>query len=673
MADLDDFVMTIDENDEVPNLEVVEQESEAERKHSKNKAGKKIDKKSKGRGKNKSNNVDQEEKDMNADFLVDLDADGLDSVPKTMDFALARAALKIRKNPNQFSTLDEKIAAKRKSMKSSGESFDKRRKLSTEAESEDEEDSNVEEEENDNKDIESEDDNEDGSNKSEESGSEESSEESMSESEDDEDSETDEEEREKRKAYFAPESEAAAGDIPESFTQMNLSRPIMKGLTLLGFVQPTPIQGRTIPIALLGKDICGGAVTGSGKTGAFMVPILERLLYRPKKVQVTRVVVLCPTRELAIQCHNVATKLASFTDIRLCLCTGGLSLKQQEIELKSRPDIVIATPGRLIDHVRNSQSFSMDNIEILVMDEADRMLEDGFTDELNEIVEYCPKQRQTMLFSATMTSSVDELIRLSLRRPVRIQIDPPKTAAKRLIQEFIRIRQNREDDRGAILVSLCKKHYKRKCIVFFRSKAAAHQMKIVFGLLGLKAGELHGNLSQEQRMDSLEKFRDGLVDYLMATDLAARGLDIRGVDTVINYNMPTNLSQYLHRIGRTARAGRSGRAVTMAGESDRKILKMAIKNAPKEQIRQRVVDTEVIIKYKTKLDGFVTKLKEILEEEKQERQLRDAEMKLKKAENLIKHRDEIHSRPKRTWFQTAKDKSAAKQRGRESFKQNVSL
>lgn len=233
----------------------------------------------------------------------------------------------------------------------------------------------------------------------------------------------------------------------DSFSSMNLSRPILKGLSQLGFVQPTAIQSVTIPVALLGKDICGGAVTGSGKTAAFVVPVLERLLYRPRQVPATRVVILCPTRELAIQVHSVAVKLATFTDVQFCLCVGGLSVKVQEAELRLRPDVVIATPGRLIDHMRNSVSFAMDAVEILVMDEADRwvlayirdggvsktiiniiliwemmwsdihshvsfdyvwyrMLEDGFADELGEIVKACPKSRQTMLFSATMTDNV---------------------------------------------------------------------------------------------------------------------------------------------------------------------------------------------------------------------------------------------------------------------------
>lgn len=305
----------------------------------------------------------------------------------------------------------------------------------------------------------------------------------------------------KKAAFFAPEEEGAdmkKNDSAVNFQNMNLSRPILRGLANVGFTTPTLIQQKTIPVALLGKDVVGGAVTGSGKTAAFIVPILERLLFRPKKVPTSRVVILCPTRELAMQCHSVAVKLAAFTDIKFSLAVGGLSLKVQEQELKQRPDVIIATPGRFIDHMRNSQGFSVESIEIVVMDEADRMLEDGFADELNEIINAIPKSRQTMLFSATMTDTVDKLIRLSLQRPVRIMVDTKMSTVKTLVQEFVRIRPQREHLRLAMLVLMCKDYFTQRVIVFFRSKVLAHRTRIVFGLFGLKAAELHGSLTQEQ-------------------------------------------------------------------------------------------------------------------------------------------------------------------------------
>lgn len=311
----------------------------------------------------------------------------------------------------------------------------------------------------------------------------------------------DPEEAAKKAAFFAPEEDGIdmrKNDAAINFQNMNLSRPILRGLANVGFTTPTLIQQKTIPVALLGKDVVGGAVTGSGKTAAFIVPILERLLFRPKKVPTSRVVILCPTRELAMQCHSVAVKLAAFTDIKFVLAVGGLSLKVQEQELRQRPDVIIATPGRFIDHMRNSTGFSVESIEIVVMDEADRMLEDGFADELNEIINTIPKSRQTMLFSATMTDSVDKLIRMGMQRPVRIMVDTKMSTVKTLVQEFVRIRPQREQLRLAMLVLLCKEYFHQRVIVFFRSKVFAHRTRVVFGLFGLKAAELHGSLTQEQ-------------------------------------------------------------------------------------------------------------------------------------------------------------------------------
>ncbi|KAJ7786333.1 DEAD-domain-containing protein [Mycena metata] len=452
------------------------------------------------------------------------------------------------------------------------------------------------------------------------------------------------------------------------------ARPILKAITTLGFLKPTPIQAATIPVALLGKDVVGGAVTGSGKTAAFIIPMLERLLYREKgnKSAATRCLVLVPTRELAVQCFEVGCKLATHTDIRFCLIVGGLSVKSQEVALRSRPDVVIATPGRLIDHIHNSPSFTLDTLDILVLDEADRMLSDGFADELAEIVKSCPTSRQTMLFSATMTDSVDELVRMSLNKPVRLFVDPKRSTARGLVQEFVRVRAGKEAERSALLVALCKRTFKTNVIIFLRSKKLAHQMRIVFSLLGLKCDELHGDLTQEQRLAALQRFRDGAVDYLMATDLASRGLDIKGVETVINYDMPGQLAQYLHRVGRTARAGKKGRSVTLVGEADRKMLKAAIKHgAEADQVRHRIVPPEAVAKWVEKLDELKDEISEILKEEKEEKQFRQAEMELKKGQNMIEHEAEIYSRPARTWFQTGKEKLSAEAVSKQQYEASV--
>lgn len=498
--------------------------------------------------------------------------------------------------------------------------------------------------------------------------------------------------KDKRKTeYFAAEEE-----LPEkeddllSFNQMNISRPLMKGLNDLGYVKPTRIQSMTVPVALMGKDICGAASTGSGKTAAFLIPILERLLYRPKNIAAIRVLILTPTRELAAQCHSVAVSLAKYTDIVFSLCVGGMSNQQQEQELRKRPDVLIATPGRLIDHVNNSANFSLDQIEILILDEADRMLEEGFQAEMQEIIKSCPRGRQTLLFSATMTDDVDQMIRLSLNKPVRLFLDPRKSVASNLVQEFIRVRipakadaveaKKRTEDlhismdpvecsvRESILVALCQRTYKTRTIVFFPSKSLCHKMKIVFGLLGMKAAELHGNLTQLQRLESLEAFRDGKVDFLLATDLAARGLDIAGVETVINFQMPAQYERYVHRVGRTARADRSGKAVTLIGEQERKMLKMVVKNLrPGQELKQRTIPASVLKKYSQKIKELEPRIASIKVEEKQEKALRQAEMELTKAENVMKHSDEIYSRPAKKWFQTEKDKVEDKKKAKQEI------
>ncbi|KAK1144723.1 nucleolar DEAD-box protein required for synthesis of 60S ribosomal subunit [Aspergillus melleus] len=482
-------------------------------------------------------------------------------------------------------------------------------------------------------------------------------------------SEVDAEEEEKRKAFFAPEeksNEQSSADLAKmSFQEFNLSRPILRGLAGVNFTNPTPIQRKTIPMALLGKDIVGSAVTGSGKTAAFVVPILERLLFRPRKVPTSRVAILMPTRELAVQCYNVATKLATYTDITFCQLVGGFSLREQENILKKRPDVIIATPGRFIDHMRNSASFTVDTLEILVLDEADRMLEDGFADELNEILTTIPKSRQTMLFSATMTDTVDKLIRVGLNRPVRLMADSKKNTSANLVQEFVRLRPGREDKRLGYLLYLCKEIYTGRVIVFFRQKREAHRVRIVFGLLGLKAAELHGSMSQEQRIKSVENFRDGKVAFLLATDLASRGLDIKGVETVINYEAPQSHEIYLHRVGRTARAGRSGRACTIAAEPDRKVVKAAVKasKAQGAKVASRVIEPAVADEWAAQAKGLEEEIEAVLNEEKIEKQMSQAEMQLNKGENLMKHESEIMSRPKRTWFESEKDKRAARKLG----------
>ncbi|XP_055891864.1 probable ATP-dependent RNA helicase DDX27 [Biomphalaria glabrata] len=441
-----------------------------------------------------------------------------------------------------------------------------------------------------------------------------------------------------------------------TFQEMNLSRPLLKGLSSMEFVKPTPIQAACIPIALLGRDICACAVTGSGKTVAFMLPILERLMYRPKATASTRVLILVPTRELAVQVHTVARKLAQHSNVDICLAAGGLDIKSQEAMLRLGPDIVIATPGRLIDHLHNSVNFTLNSIEILVLDEADRMLDEYFAEQMKEIIRLCARQRQTMLFSATMTETVQELVAVSLKDPVKVFVNQSTEVALGLRQEFIRIRPNREGDREAIVAALVSRNFCDKCIVFIQTKVQAHRMHILLGLLGINVGELHGNLSQAQRLETLKKFKEGLIDVMLATDLASRGLDIEGVKTVINFTMPNTIKHYIHRVGRTARAGKSGRSVTLVGEKERRILKEVVKQA-KTPLKTRIIPQDVITKFRNRIAELEEDIKAIQSEQREESQMRAVENKMQKAQNLL---DSNTEGQQRGWFQSYKERKMEK-------------
>ncbi|KAG9442652.1 hypothetical protein H6P81_018506 [Aristolochia fimbriata] len=459
--------------------------------------------------------------------------------------------------------------------------------------------------------------------------------------------------KEKPVSFFA--SSEGASFHASSFMELNLSRPLLKSCEALGYHKPTPIQAACIPLALTGRDICGSAITGSGKTAAFTLPVLERLLFRPKRAPAIRVLVLTPTRELAVQVHSMTEKLAQFTDIRCSLVVGGLSLKVQEVALRSMPDIVVATPGRIIDHLRNSQSVGLEDLAVLILDEADRLLELGFSAEIRELIRLCPKRRQTMLFSATMTEEIDELVKLSLTKPLRLSADPSTKRPATLTEEVVRIRPNREANQEAVLLALCTKTFTKKVIIFSGTKQAAHRLKILFGLAGLKAAELHGNLTQIQRLDALELFRKQEVDFLIATDVAARGLDIIGVQSVINFACPRDITSYVHRVGRTARAGREGYAITFVTDNDRSLLKSIAKRAG-SKLKSRILADQSITKWIRSIDEMEEQVAAVLQEEREERVLRKAEMEAAKAENMIEHKEEIFSRPKRTWFATEKEK-----------------
>jgi ATP-dependent RNA helicase DDX27 len=516
------------------------------------------------------------------------------------------------------------------------------------------------------------------------------SEEDEDESDDDEDAE-EAEEAEKAAKFFETQSPSGSEDV-EVFAQLTLSRPLLRGIAAMGYVKPTKIQSSVIPVSLAGRDICASAVTGSGKTAAFLLPILEKLLYRsPGRI---KALILTPTRELAAQCIGMMSTLSQFTQLQSTLIVGGSkNSKSQMAELRARPQVVVATPGRLLDHITNSAGVSLEDVEFLVLDEADRLLDLGFQDEVQEIIKACPVDRQTLLFSATMNTKVDDLIKLSMKRPVRIKISNKdgKTnkdleVAPRLEQEFIRVRSGNEGiNREGMLLALLTRTFSTQTIVFFDTKAKAHRMMILCGLCGIKCTELHGNLSQGQRLEALEQFRKGEADVLLATDLAARGLDISRVQTVVNFEMPNKVETYIHRIGRTARAGRGGRSCTLIGEGRRHLMKEIMKDAADKKqngaerkqdksryqtamIRSRSIPAAVIAHFVVKLYSLEEHVEEVLQAEAIARMDRVVEMEAARAQNIIEHSDEIKSRPQRQWFASNKEKKLTKEAAAEKAK-----
>lgn len=451
-----------------------------------------------------------------------------------------------------------------------------------------------------------------------------------------------------------------------TFAEMSLSAPLVKALEAMSFAKPTPIQSIAVPVGLTGRDICGAAETGSGKTAAFLIPCVERLLHRTSRVPGCRVLVLLPTRELALQCHAVLQRLVRFARrITSLPLVGGESLQEQRAALqKVKPDIVIATPGRLIDHLQNTTSFDLDQVDVLILDEADRMLEAGFEDELAEIVRQCPRSRQTVLFSATMTDRVDALSRLSLNKPVRLFIDSPGQLARNLEQHFVRVRK--ESDRTAILLAVAKEHVGRfdRMIVFVPTKEMCHRLAIQWRLASLPSCvELHGGLEQSERNKNLDMFRHGQAAVLLATDVAARGLDIPQVTLVLNYSLPPAFPQYCHRVGRTARAGRTGRAVSLIGEHDRKLMRSIIKatSPTASRPKQRRLHAPLVKWFAKFLETSSEDVERVLAAEAEEKELRKAEAELKRAESILNktmNGDKTGNKRRPEWFQKKEQKRA---------------
>lgn len=338
------------------------------------------------------------------------------------------------------------------------------------------------------------------------------------------------------------------------FDGLGLTPETLANLARNAFSTPTPIQSAAIPAALGGRDLIGIAQTGTGKTLAFSLPLVERLLAGNAK----RVLIVAPTRELALQIDETLQKVAKPRGLRSTVVIGGASMGRQREELGRMPKFVVATPGRLLDHM--SQGLRLNDFDAVVLDEADRMLDMGFAPSIRRIIAALPSKKHVLLFSATLPTEIESIAKDYLRDPIRIEVAPPGTAAERVEQELRLVAQ---EQKGALLGELLAEH-NGPTLVFARTRHGARKLARVVRNFGHTAAELHSDRTLAQRKAALEAFKRGEVKVLVATDIAARGIDVKGIGLVVNYDLPDNPEDYVHRIGRTGRAGEAGRAVTFA-------------------------------------------------------------------------------------------------------------
>lgn len=338
------------------------------------------------------------------------------------------------------------------------------------------------------------------------------------------------------------------------FYGLGIAPKLLEILDRMKFANPTPIQHKCIPIAIDGKDIIGIAQTGTGKTLAFGIPMIQRLAQVKGKG-----VVILPTRELALQVDEVFQKFGRSIGLRTAVLIGGASMNVQIQHLRKHPHILIATPGRLLDHLAQ-RTVNLNDVTILVLDEADRMLDMGFAPQINKILAVIPRDRQTMLFSATMPQEIVTIATRHMKLPVRVEIARAGTAAERVAQELFVVKK---EDKLRLLEKLLSE-YHGTVLVFSRTKHGAKKIARAVRSMGHSAAEIHANRSLAQRRDALDGFKSGQYRVLVATDIAARGIDVQGIELVVNVDLPDNAEDYVHRIGRTGRAGHEGRAISFA-------------------------------------------------------------------------------------------------------------
>jgi ATP-dependent RNA helicase RhlE len=377
--------------------------------------------------------------------------------------------------------------------------------------------------------------------------------------------------------------ESGAASATSSFDSLGLSPLLLKALAEQEFVTPTPVQQQAIPAALDGRDVLGSAATGSGKTAAFMLPIIHRLSAKPRGG--TRALVLAPTRELAAQIVEHANMLAKHTRVRAAAIYGGVGMKPQEDAIRRGTDILVATPGRLLDHCqRGYVNFS--GLEVLVLDEADRMLDMGFLPDIRRVLSQLPRTaRQTLLFSATMPAPIATLARELMRDPVTITVERKQTTAKGVTQALFPVAQHLK---VALLAELLKRDEIGNAIVFCRTKHRANRVAEKLEKLGFTTARMHGNRSQAQRTDALAGFKSGRYRVLVATDIVARGIDVEALEHVVNFDVPVTAEDYIHRAGRTGRADATGEAFTLVSRDEESMIK-AVERMVGRQIERRTL------------------------------------------------------------------------------------
>jgi ATP-dependent RNA helicase RhlE len=374
-----------------------------------------------------------------------------------------------------------------------------------------------------------------------------------------------------------------------AFSKLSLAEPLARAVAEMGYESMTPIQEQAIPVVLQGRDVMGAAQTGTGKTAAFSLPLLQRLLKHenastsPARHPV-RALVLLPTRELADQVAQQVKLYAKHTNLRSAVVFGGMDMKPQTAELKRGVEVLVATPGRLLDHIE-AKNAVLNQVEYVVLDEADRMLDIGFLPDLQRILSFLPKQRTTLLFSATFSPEIKRLANSYLQDPVTIEVSKPNATASTVEQHFYSVPD--EEKRHAIK-QIVRQRGITQAFVFVNSKLGCARLARTLEREGMKTTALHGDKSQDERLKALESFKKGEVDLLVATDVAARGLDIKDVPAVFNFDVPFNPEDYIHRIGRTGRAGASGLAVTLVSNSDNRLM------ADLERLLKRKIEIEAL-------------------------------------------------------------------------------